>query len=86
VCLNISLEAPVQRATKRSQHGRKAGTMEALSEKNILMATQDRCDVKAPIANLLKPECSFMVSNYVHFVKSVGCPDLLYQESFTADV
>jgi hypothetical protein len=36
---------------------------------------------KAPIANLLKPECSFMVSNYVHFVKSVGCPDLLYQES-----
>ena len=39
-----------------------------------------------PIANLLKPECSFMVSNYVHFVKSVGCPDLLYQESFTADV
>ena len=41
---------------------------------------------KAPIANLLKPECSFMVSNYVHFVKSVGCPDLLYQESFTAAV
>jgi len=60
--------------------------MEALMEKNILMATQDRCDVKAPIANLLKPECSFMVSNYVHFVKSVGCPDLLYQESLTAAV
>ena len=55
-------------------------------EKNILMATQDRCDVKAPIANLLKPECSFMVSNYVHFIKSVGCLDLLYQESLTAAV
>ena len=60
--------------------------MEALMEKNILMATQDRCDVKAPIANLLKPECSFMVSNYVHFVKTVGCPDLLYQESLIATV